>query len=208
MRFYKKHSNDIKVMSKNDTSLIIKEANCEVERAGKVISELAASSLAIGKIIDILGSIKERTGLEKDLLERSDVASKGIRQLAGETENAIKAVSNNISLIQENFVKAIIIIQEIVEVTKKVNDISNSIAAVVEENPDIDQKIRKNKNNILSDLINIIIPISDRSVKTEEYFQMGLNLKSSAENLRYLTQYLENNVLADIKNNLKSSLAL
>ncbi len=118
---------------------------CELaENTNSTVSKLGESSAEIGQVIKVINSIAEQTNLLalNATIEaaRAGEAGKGfavvaneVKELANQTAKATEDISQRIQAIQTDATSAVDAIQEITDVIQKVNDISSSIAASVEE---------------------------------------------------------------------------
>jgi len=130
---------------------IANETNATVERLGKSSSE-------IGSVIRIINSIAEQTNLlalnatieaarAGDAGRGFAVVAAQVKELARATSDATEDISKRILSIQENTGSAIKAIEEISEVSGRIERMQTSIAAAVEEQAvttsDIDNNIRQ-----------------------------------------------------------------
>jgi methyl-accepting chemotaxis protein len=114
------------------------------ERTNLRIGKLGESSIEIGKVIKVITSIAEQTNLLalNATIEaaRAGEAGKGftvvaneVKELAKQTAQATEEIGQKIGAIQVDTKDAVQAIVEITENINQVNEISNTIAAAVEE---------------------------------------------------------------------------
>jgi len=114
------------------------------ENTNQIVTKLGDSSIEIGQIIKVITSIAQQTNLLalNATIEaaRAGEAGKGfavvaneVKELAKQTAKATEDISRKIEAIQGNTKNAVSAIAEISAVIKQIHDISNTIAAAVEE---------------------------------------------------------------------------
>ncbi|MFQ5597164.1 MAG: methyl-accepting chemotaxis protein [Nitrospiria bacterium] len=131
-------------VSVQEAALITKQAVKMAGATNDTISKLGESSTEIGKVSKVISSIAQQTNLLalNATIEaaRAGAAGKGfavvaneVKELAKATANATEEISEKISAIQDDTHGAVSAIMEIGEVIEKINEISTSIAASIEE---------------------------------------------------------------------------
>lgn len=116
----------------------------EADATTAAVSKLGASSLEIGKVVEVINTIAQQTNLLalNAAIEaaRAGEAGKGfavvaneVKELANETAAATKDISLKIEVIQSDTGEAIQAIAKISETIQQIKDISNSIAAAIEQ---------------------------------------------------------------------------
>lgn len=116
----------------------------EVKKANEVIEGLSESSQAIGSIVQLIQEIAEQTNLLalNATIEaaRAGDAGKGfavvaseVKELATQTGKATEDISGQVDQIQGSISKAVVAIDHVNSTIEKLNSISGSIAAAVEE---------------------------------------------------------------------------
>jgi methyl-accepting chemotaxis protein len=130
--------------SASQASAVSTEALQKATRTNELVTRLGVASSEIGDVIEVIRGIADQTNLLalNATIEaaRAGEAGKGFAVVAGEvkslskaTREATEGISVRIQAIQAEMVGAVTSIQEISEVIRRVNDLSQSIAAAVEE---------------------------------------------------------------------------
>ncbi|MBI9016706.1 MAG: methyl-accepting chemotaxis protein [Phycisphaerae bacterium] len=120
------------------------EASVLATSSNEKIDQLGLAADEIGKVIEVIQDIAEQTNLLalNATIEaaRAGDAGKGfavvaneVKELAKQTAEATNEISERIGAIQSTTTESVESISKISEVIKKVNDVSRSIAAAVEE---------------------------------------------------------------------------
>ncbi len=136
----------IKEISKSstDAATISKEAMQRASDTNAMINQLGTSSQEIGNVIKVISSIAQQTNLLalNATIEaaRAGEAGKGfavvaneVKELAKQTAKATEEITSKIGAIQSDSKNAVDAIGAITKVIEKINSISVSIAAAVEE---------------------------------------------------------------------------
>jgi methyl-accepting chemotaxis protein len=139
-------SSTIQGIAKNATEAarVASQAVKTAEQANSTVSKLGSSSGEIGKVIKVITSIAQQTNLLalNATIEaaRAGEAGKGfavvaneVKELAKQTAKATEEISQKIAAIQEDTGGAVQAIATIGGVINQINDISNMIAAAVEQ---------------------------------------------------------------------------
>ncbi len=171
------------------------------------ISKLGESSLEIGKVIKVINSIAEQTNLLalNATIEaaRAGEAGKGfgvvaneVKELAKETAKATEDISAKIDAIQQDTKNAVIAIGEIGEVINRINDISASIAAAVEEQTKTAEEMRRNTDEVsrggysISHSITAVASAGERATADAANTQSAaIELARMAEELKSLVSH-------------------
>jgi len=130
--------------SSSDAASMSKEAMQRASDTNAMINQLGASSQEIGNVIKVISSIAQQTNLLalNATIEaaRAGEAGKGfavvaneVKELAKQTAKATEEITTKIGAIQGDSKNAVGAIGAIAEVIEKLNGISVSIAAAVEE---------------------------------------------------------------------------
>ena len=139
-------SSALKEVAKNteDANTIVGEANVLAQKSNQEIGELGSAAQEIGKVVDVIQDIAEQTNLLalNATIEaaRAGEAGKGfavvaneVKELARQTGEATEDISKRIGLIQTSTGNAVESIQAVGDVIEKVNEVSKTISASVEE---------------------------------------------------------------------------
>jgi methyl-accepting chemotaxis protein len=139
-------STSIKEIAKNahESAKFATGAVRVAEETTQIVGKLGDSSIEIGQVIKVITSIAQQTNLLalNATIEaaRAGEAGKGfavvaneVKELAKQTAKATEDISRKIEAIQGDTKNAVGAINQISEVIRQVNDISNTIATAVEE---------------------------------------------------------------------------
>ncbi|MBV9773374.1 MAG: hypothetical protein JO040_05465 [Gemmatimonadetes bacterium] len=136
---------------------VAQEATHRAEGTVRMMDELGASSEEIGDVVRVITSIAQQTNLLalNATIEaaRAGEAGKGfavvaneVKQLASQTAKATEEISGKIRGVQDSTGAAVGGIQEIDRIIRRINEISTSIAAAVEEQSAATGEIARNVN--------------------------------------------------------------
>jgi methyl-accepting chemotaxis protein len=134
-----------------------REAARQADGTVKLMDELGASSEEIGEVIKVITSIAQQTNLLalNATIEaaRAGEAGKGfavvaneVKQLASQTARATDEIAQKIQQVQGSTASAVQGIRQIAGVILRVNDISTTVAAAVEEQAAATAEIARNVN--------------------------------------------------------------
>jgi methyl-accepting chemotaxis protein len=123
--------------------------------ASATIAKLGESGAGIGNVVKVITSIAEQTNLlalnatieaarAGEVGKGFAVVANEVKELAKETAKATEEISEKIRTIQGDTGAAIAAIQEISQITNKINDIQNRIASAVEEQTVTTREIGRN----------------------------------------------------------------
>jgi len=123
---------------------VAREAETQVREVGELMNQLGTSSQEIGDVVNVINNIAEQTNLLalNATIEaaRAGESGKGfavvaneVKQLASETGKATDEISAKIESVQADAQQAVTSIQQIIEVIDRMNQISATVAAAVEE---------------------------------------------------------------------------
>lgn len=149
----------IKEIAKNahESAKVATEAVRVADETNQTVSKLGTSSTEIGQVIKVITSIAQQTNLLalNATIEaaRAGEAGKGfavvaneVKELAKQTADATEDISQKIEAIQGDTKGAVTAINQISEVIRQVNDISNTIATAVEEQNATTNEMSRNVN--------------------------------------------------------------
>lgn len=139
----------------NESATVARNAVGAADSANVTVHRLGDSSVGIGKVIKVITSIAQQTNLLalNATIEaaRAGEAGKGfavvaneVKELAKETARATEDIGQKIEAIQHDTHSAVEAIAQIGNIIKEVNDISNNIAAAVEEQTVTTNEISRN----------------------------------------------------------------
>jgi methyl-accepting chemotaxis protein len=134
---------------------VAKAAVGVAQQTNQTISKLGESSVEIGKVIKVITSIAQQTNLLalNATIEaaRAGEAGRGfavvaneVKELAKETAKATEEIGLKIETIQGDTRSAVTAIGEVSGIINQINDISNVIAAAVEEQTATTNEIGRN----------------------------------------------------------------
>ena len=139
----------------NESAAVARNAVGAAESANATVQRLGESSVGIGKVIKVITSIAQQTNLLalNATIEaaRAGEAGKGfavvaneVKELAKGTARATEEIGQKIEAIQNDTRSAVAAIAQIRNIIKEINDISNNIAAAVEEQTVTTNEISRN----------------------------------------------------------------
>jgi methyl-accepting chemotaxis protein len=141
--------------SANESAGVARNAVAAASSVNETVQRLGESSKGIGKVIKVITSIAQQTNLLalNATIEaaRAGEAGKGfavvaneVKELAKETARATEEIGQKIDAIQSDTRGAVEAIAQIGNIIREVNDISNNIAAAVEEQTVTTNEISRN----------------------------------------------------------------
>jgi len=139
----------------NESAGVARNAVSAADSANTTVRRLGESSTGIGKVIKVITSIAQQTNLLalNATIEaaRAGEAGKGfavvaneVKELAKETARATEEIGQKIEAIQNDTRSAVEAIAQIGNIINEINDISNNIAAAVEEQTVTTNEISRN----------------------------------------------------------------
>jgi methyl-accepting chemotaxis protein len=139
----------------DEASQITNQAVTIGKRTNDIITGLASSADRIGQVVNLINTIASQTNLLalNATIEaaRAGEAGKGfavvaseVKTLASQTAKATAEIAAQTGTVQTGTSDAVMAIQEITSVINSINDISNGIAAAIEEQGAVTQEISAN----------------------------------------------------------------
>ncbi|MBV9773811.1 MAG: methyl-accepting chemotaxis protein [Gemmatimonadetes bacterium] len=136
---------------------VAQDAAARGEQTVRLMDELGSSSEEIGEVVKVITSIAQQTNLLalNATIEaaRAGEAGKGfavvaneVKQLASQTAKATDEIAAKIKGVQDNTGTAVVGIREISQIIERINTVSTSIAAAVEEQSAATGEIARNVN--------------------------------------------------------------
>lgn len=182
-------------------------ANTTLQRAqetNKTIIQLGTSSQEIGDVIKVISSIAQQTNLlalnatieaarAGDAGRGFAVVANEVKELAKQTAKATHEITNKISAIQNDTRSAVAAIGGISEAVEKLNAISGTIAAAVEEQTATTNEVsrvvvesRKGVESIAQTIKNVSQTATNSTASSEQTLAASKDLAKLAEKLNAL----------------------
>ncbi|MFN6559237.1 MAG: methyl-accepting chemotaxis protein [Nostoc sp. ChiSLP01] len=131
------------------------EAVKTADRTNETINKLAQSSTEIGKVIKVITAIAGQTNLlalnatieaarAGDAGRGFAVVANEVKELAKQTANATEDISQRIEAIQTDTKDAVAAITQITSIINQINDLQNTIASAIEEQTATTNEISRN----------------------------------------------------------------
>ncbi|MBI2422022.1 MAG: methyl-accepting chemotaxis protein [Candidatus Hydrogenedentes bacterium] len=144
-------------VSKNSghAAQITHEATQRASETSAALLGLSRAANEIGKVVELITGIANQTNLLalNATIEAASAGEAGkgfavvateVKELAKQTASATKVISGQVAGMQESAEAAVQAVQSIVEVIGKINDVSATIAAAVEEQTSVTNEISRN----------------------------------------------------------------
>jgi methyl-accepting chemotaxis protein len=180
-------------------------AASEADATNVAVNKLGASSVEIGKVVQVINTIAQQTNLLalNAAIEaaRAGEAGKGfavvaneVKELAMETSAATKDIGIKIEAIQTDTTQAIGAIGKISDTIQQIKDISNSIATAIEEQLAASGEIGRNlseaargSGEISAGIVKVAEIAKDTATSSENTQHAAEELARLAAELRQLT---------------------
>lgn len=197
--------------SSSEAANISKETMKRAQDTNKTITKLGASSQEVGNVIKVISSIAQQTNLLalNATIEaaRAGDAGKGfavvaneVKELAKQTADATEDITNKIGAIQGDTGHAVSAIGEIANVIEKLNGISVSIAASIEEQTATTNEVarvvkesNKGVDGIAEVIKNVSAAAKQSSAGAAQTLEAARSLAQLADKLRNLVKNMKNN---------------
>ena len=187
----------------NGSAGVARNAVAAAESANQTIQRLGESSLGIGKVIKVITSIAQQTNLLalNATIEaaRAGEAGKGfavvaneVKELAKGTARATEEIGQKIEAIQKDTHGAVEAIAEIRNIIQEVNDISNNIAAAVEEQTVTTNEISRNAGEAAGGTVQIAHNISGVATAAQDTTRGAADTQVAARALSEMAAELQN----------------
>ncbi len=173
---------------------VTRQAVTETQETAAVIDTLSTAAQSIGQVVELINSIAEQTNLLalNATIEaaRAGEAGKGfavvaseVKNLAGQTANAIGNITKQITAVQDSTVGAVQAISRIGGVIGQIEDIAAGISAAVEEQVAVTQDISRNMGEAASDVSKVSDAVTDIARGNEELQRSAEEIAQAAHSL-------------------------
>jgi len=187
----------------NGSAAVARNAVTAAESANQTIQRLGESSIGIGKVIKVITSIAQQTNLLalNATIEaaRAGEAGRGfavvaneVKELAKGTARATEEIGQKIEAIQNDTHGAVAAIAQIRNIIQEVNDISNNIAAAVEEQTVTTNEISRNAAEAAGGTVQIAHNISGVATAAQDTTKGAADTQTAARALSEMAAELQN----------------
>lgn len=186
----------------NESASVARDAVGVAQSANVTVQRLGESSVGIGKVIKVITSIAQQTNLLalNATIEaaRAGEAGKGfavvaneVKELARETARATEEIGQKVEAIQNDTRSAVEAIAQIGNIIKEINDISNNIAAAVEEQTVTTNEISRNVTEAASGTGDIAHNIAGVATAAEDTTRGATDTQTAARALSEMAAQLQ-----------------
>ncbi len=194
-----------------DSSRIAADASSQALRTNDKVQELVDSSRKVGQVVDLISDIAEQTNLLalNATIEsaRAGEAGRGfavvaaeVKSLATQTAKATDEISSQIANIQGATGTAASDINAIGETIEKINEISSTISAAVEQQSAATQEIARNVQQVAASSDEVASNITDVSNAASETGKAAGEVKDASTDLADQSETLRSEVDGFLKN--------
>ncbi|MDR3699801.1 MAG: globin-coupled sensor protein [Candidatus Sulfopaludibacter sp.] len=187
----------------NESASVARNAVGAADSANSTVQRLGESSVGIGKVIKVITSIAQQTNLLalNATIEaaRAGEAGKGfavvaneVKELAKETARATEEIGQKIEAIQNDTRSAVAAIAQISNIIKEINDISNNIAAAVEEQTVTTNEISRNVTEASGGTTDIAHNIAGVATAAQDTTRGAADTQVAARALSEMASELQN----------------
>jgi len=195
----------------SESATVARKAAEEMEETTGTVSRLDELAAEIGGIIQLINDIAEQTNLLalNATIEaaRAGDAGKGfavvaseVKSLATQTGSATEQIANQIEMMQQSTAATSKAIQSARSTVSRINEITSSISAAVEEQTSATQEIASNANSAASGAADVARNLTDVQQVADEVGTMAASLKGAAEQLVGQSKGLQKDVSTFIAN--------
>jgi methyl-accepting chemotaxis protein len=188
--------------SSNEAAKVARNAVGIADSTNQTVSKLGDSSIEIGNVIKVITSIAQQTNLLalNATIEaaRAGEAGKGfavvaneVKELANQTARATEEIGQRIEAIQSDTKEAVTAIGGISGIINQINDISNSIAASVEEQTATTNEMGRNVNEAAKGTGEIARNITGVATAAQQTNQGASNTENAARSLTEMAAGLQ-----------------
>jgi methyl-accepting chemotaxis protein len=192
--------------SANESAEMSRSTSAKAQETNRTVTQLGTSSLEIGEVIKVISSIAQQTNLLalNATIEaaRAGDAGKGfavvaneVKELAKQTAKATQDITNKIGAIQKDSQLAVKAIGDIVGSIDRLNGISGTIAAAVEEQTAttnevsrVVQEASKGVQGISSSIRLVAKAAEDSTVSATQTLEASKGLSELAEQLKVIVK--------------------
>lgn len=181
---------------------VAQQASAQATKAQEVITNLADSSAKIGEVSKLIGSVPEQTNLlalnatieaarAGEAGKGSAVVANEVKELAKQTADSVTEIDAVVRGLQHGAQGAIEAMEQIVIVIKRSAELSDSVAAAVEEQTATTNEVSANAQRVsaeVSDVANISDAIATAGAQTA---QEAENVRGAATRLREFSAELQ-----------------
>jgi len=189
-------SSTVSEITKNTTRAagISTDATEKAAEAEVLMKDLSASAETVGKVIEVINDIADRTNLLalNATIEAASAGEAGkgfavvaneVKELARQTAEATKEVVTQIEEMQGNTVVAVKAIDEVAGTINAINEINTSIAASVEEQDATTNEISKTTVQTVTDMEAVTHNIEEAALGAEEVAKNTAELSAVVEEI-------------------------
>ena len=186
----------------NESATVARNAVTAAQSANATVHQLGESSAGIGKVIKVITSIAQQTNLLalNATIEaaRAGEAGKGfavvaneVKELAKETARATEEIGQKVEAIQHDTSSAVNAIAQIGDIIKEINDISNNIAAAVEEQTVTTNEISRNVTEAAGGTTDIANNIAGVATAAQDTTRGAADTQTAAQALSKMASELQ-----------------